>query len=251
MILEIDYGNTRLKWRLLDAGSSVCVVRGAVDHISRLALALTQAGCEFLVFCRVCSVRNAADNALLVQVVELLYGGTPVVFARSATQQCGVVNGYLEPSLLGVDRWLVVLAAYAQVQGNCIVIDFGTAITADLITTDGAHLGGCIAPGIKMLNTALLGGTQIYLETNTAEKTADITAGCSTGAAIYAGIYSMVVGFLREQLKLAAKMFGADFAVVCTGGDSELIKAIVPSALIQDDLVFTGLALACPYHIKG
>ena len=67
-----------------------------------------------------------------------------------------VKNGYREPSSLGVDRWMVVLAAYHRCSGTALVIDLGTAITLDYIRSDGQHLGGYIVPGTHLSQRALL-----------------------------------------------------------------------------------------------
>ena len=62
MILEVDFGNTRLKWRILDSVTLACIDRGAVLQILGLLPALHAKGYYRFVFCRVCSVRGCADN---------------------------------------------------------------------------------------------------------------------------------------------------------------------------------------------
>ena len=53
-------------------------------------------------------------------------------------------------------------------------------------------------------------------------------------------------GFVREQYQLACELLGGDCAVFLTGGDAELVRDELPQARILPDLVFTGLAIACP-----
>lgn len=249
MILEIDYGNTRLKWRLLDAESLECIARGAVVGLQELQLSLQKAGCLELVFCRACSVRAVDENARLSMLIENSYG-VVVEYAQSFNTTAGVVNGYIEPSKLGADRWLAIVAAYTKVRQACVVIDCGTAVTVDYIRSDGRHIGGCIAPGFKMLLAMLQENTQLSVEVATAVHNEKMLLGDNTQAAVSAGVRSMFRGFLSEQLKLGQALLGSSFSVLCTGGDRALVCDVADDAVLEEDLVFTGLAIVCPHVAK-
>ena len=249
MILEIDYGNTRLKWRLLSAETSNCIAKGAVMYLQELLLSLQRAGCSALVFCRASSVKTQADNKQLTVLIKANYG-IEVVYAQSEKETLGVTNGYLDASKLGVDRWMVIIAGYLQVQRACVVIDCGTAITVDFIDSDGMHLGGCIAPGLKMLGAMLQDGTQLVIDLNIETNNQALMLGNTTQAAVTVGIKAMLSGFIQEQLRLAKIKLGPSFAVLCTGGDGALVSSVVDNAVVEDDLVFKGLAMACPYELK-
>jgi type III pantothenate kinase len=56
----------------------------------------------------------------------------------------------------------------------------------------------------------------------------------------------MLQGFVLTQLELARSYWGDDFVVFLTGGDAVLVSGIVPEARVVSDLVFVGLAMACP-----
>lgn len=249
MILEFDYGNTRLKWRLLNADTLVCSAHGAVTDILDLVPSLQKAGCITLVFCRACSVRSAAENMQLTTVIKNNYG-IAITYAQSVRKTAGVTSGYLHANQLGVDRWLAIVAAYSKLKRACVVIDCGTAVTADYITADGRHLGGCIAPGIKMLRAMLQQGAQLSIDTRAPLLDCNHDLGDNTQSAVDTGVTAMYRGYLREQLKLAEKLLGASFAVLCTGGDSELIYAVTDQAVCEKDLVFSGLAIVCPQVAK-
>lgn len=249
MILEIDYGNTRLKWRLLEAGSSGCIARGAVVDIPELLLALQKAGCTKLAFCRACSVRAVVENVQLSMLIENSYG-VAIEYAKSSKTAAGVVNGYVEPSKLGADRWLAIVAAYTKVRQACVVIDCGTAATVDYIRGDGQHMGGCIAPGFKMLSATLQDGAQLSVEIATAVHNETLLLGDNTQAAVNAGVSSMFRGFISEQLKLGQVLLGSPFSVLCTGGDRALVCDVSSDAVPEEDLVFMGLALVCPHVAK-
>ncbi|HHX34154.1 MAG TPA: type III pantothenate kinase [Pseudomonadales bacterium] len=248
MILEIDYGNTRLKWRLLRSKTLEVIAWGAVTHPHELILVLEKMGCTALVFCRACSVRTRDENTRLSSLINDHYA-VEIIYAHSSREVGGVINGYEDAQRLGVDRWLAVIAGYTQVKSACLIIDCGTAITADFITADGRHLGGSIAPGLKMLNGMLKSGTQLVVD---AERLANSgqCLGRNTQAAIAAGVRAMVTGFIQEQLKLARAELGPLFSVLCTGGDSALVSGVLDTSLNEADLVFAGLSIVCPYDAK-
>ncbi|AEV65291.1 Pantothenate kinase type III, CoaX-like protein [Pseudomonas ogarae] len=56
----------------------------------------------------------------------------------------------------------------------------------------------------------------------------------------------MLRGFVLTQLELARQYWGKDFVVFLTGGDANLVSGVVPDAKVVPDLVFVGLAMACP-----
>ena len=56
----------------------------------------------------------------------------------------------------------------------------------------------------------------------------------------------MLRGFVLTQLELAKEYWGNDFVVFLTGGDANLVSGVVPDAKVVPDLVFVGLAMACP-----
>lgn len=249
MILEVDFGNTRLKWRLLDPVRLLVESSGIVSSVSEFSAELGRQTLSNVSFARACSVRGNDENQQLATLINSEFG-VELHLAQSQAELAGVRNGYLEPAKLGVDRWLAILGAYAQVKGACLVIDCGTAITADYIEADGVHLGGCIAPGIKLMNKALLGSTNIPADLVGLVKQEDrVSVGRTTEQAIASGIRAMVLGFIAEQARLAKQKIGLELSVVASGGDSELVREVVPEVVIDKDLVFAGLAIACPYFV--
>lgn len=249
MILEIDYGNTRLKWRLLGARSFECIARGAVMNLQELLPALQKAGCLELAFCRVCSVRSIDENIQLSTLIGKNYD-VPIEYAQSVEKIAGVTNGYTQVNKLGVDRWLAIVAAYTKVMHACVIIDCGTAMTVDYVTANGRHMGGSIAPGFKMLRAMLQHGTKIQVESDATAYNGKVLLGENTQAAIDAGIGAMFRGFISEQLKLAQDLFGSSFSVLCTGGDAASVCDVATNAVLEKDLVFAGLAVVCPYIAK-
>ena len=67
----------------------------------------------------------------------------------------GMPLRYDNPREIGADRLVNAVAAYDRVQGACIVVDFGTALTYDPVSADGEYLGGIISPGVEISLEAL------------------------------------------------------------------------------------------------
>lgn len=248
MILELDCGNTLIKWRLLDRGGRVRDGDMAPDLV---ALQRLLGGQERDIHgCRLVSVRSEEETGIIVEQLASWLGRPPLVARPSETLR-GVRNGYADYRRLGMDRWLAVVAGYALAGRACVVIDLGTAVTSDLVTAEGVHLGGFIAPGSKLLRAALLEHTRlIRYEDKVAWDLVDPVPGGNTAEAVECGCGLMLSGFVQEQLRVARRLLGDDPVVILTGGDARAVEALLPdSTLVVSDLVFRGLALACPLGV--
>ncbi len=71
--------------------------------------------------------------------------------------------------------------------------------------------------------------------------------GRTTVEAVERGCSLMLQGFVLTQLEMARAYWGEDFTVFITGGDAELVADVAPEARVVPDLVFVGLAMACPF----
>lgn len=246
MILEIDAGNTSLKWRW----------RGAAAHSARglrqLESAVAHAGRPDEVL--VCNVRGEEFEADLAAWVAGKWEMRPR-FAKVARACGGVRIQYPDPSRLGADRWLAMLAGFRRARGSCLIVDSGTALTIDLLNADGSHLGGYIMPGLETSRAALLQNTSIRLTPSDAAESA--APGNDTGAAVRNGTLFMLCSavraalerFEREHRRLRPEEKGP--MVILTGGDAALLDALLREepgpggVLTVPDLVLDGLALAC------
>ena len=82
-----------------------------------------------------------------------------MIFAQVQAEYAGLICGYDEPSQLGIDRWLQVLAVATQAHKNYCVISCGTALTIDLAQGQ-QHLGGFILPNLYLQRDALIQNTK-------------------------------------------------------------------------------------------
>lgn len=249
MLLEIDYGNTRLKWRLLEVKSARVMSKGAVFSFEQLVAELDKVQRLRLLFCRICSVRSHKESEQLVALLGRKFS-IPVQVAHSQYEFAGVTSGYEDAARLGVDRWLAMIAAYHKVQGACVVIDCGTAITIDCLNADGVHLGGYITPGLPLLSSALNSCSGLNYDADNVVRIKH-EFGVNTQGCMSAGVNVMIVGFLKEAFAYAQKKLATPFSIVCTGGDSALVALAIDDVMVEADLVFAGLAIACPYESGG
>ena len=241
MILELDCGNSRIKWRLVVAHEHTVDCYGVVTSIAELLLQLKPYSGQ-LKYCRICSVKGELFDAELASRLAAL-ADIRIVYVTSNQCLDAVVNGYEVPEQLGVDRWLGIIAAYQLYRKACVVIDCGTAVTVDFVDEDGKHLGGAIAPGMRTLALALTANTGLP----EAGYSSELKIGRNTSEALKVGISSMFHGFLDSQIKLARSLLNNNFQLVLAGGDAVSAKQYLGQGVIQDDLVLDGLKYASPY----
>ncbi|MBV6823981.1 pantothenate kinase [Pseudomonas sp. PD9R] len=247
MILELDCGNSFIKWRVLDANVRQVVGEGIVDSDNALMVGLKSFEGLSLKFCRLVSVRTAEETSVLISLLKESFD-VSVMCASPTREMSGVRNGYEEFERLGLDRWLALLGGFHLAAGACLVLDFGTAVTADFVARNGDHLGGFICPGMSLMRNQLRTHTRKIRYGDLAAERAleSLMPGRTTVEAVERGCLLMLRGFVLTQLELARSYWGEDFAVFLTGGDAALVSEIVPGARVVPDLVFVGLAMACP-----
>lgn len=246
MILELDCGNSYIKWRLSSPGVPIVPVSGRASDIDQLLDQVTTSAGRGLEKCRLVSVRSDSETDAIALRITSAFGLVVLRAAPGATLN-GVSNGYLEPARLGLDRWLAMVAAYSLRRRACLVFDLGTAITVDLIAADGQHLGGFITPGVPLMRDQLFGHTRRIRYEGPAEGglLQRPAPGRSTAQAVEAGCLKMVRSYVEAQMAEASTHLGRDFDVYATGGDAALV-ADLPGIICIPDLVFRGLAIACP-----
>lgn len=247
MILELDCGNSLIKWRVL-AESQLVAAQGVVQGSDELLVAVAAEGSLPITYVRMVSVRSEEEINRLVDLLRLACG-VEVAVAAPAQVLAGVVNGYEEYQRLGLDRWLALVAAYQRSSGAVLVIDLGTAITSDFVGVDGVHRGGFICPGLPLMRSQLRTHTRKirYSDDEGLSVFESSLPGRGTAEAVERGCLHMVRAFVVDQVSLALELLG-DFDIYLTGGDAALVSDLLPRARVCSDLVFAGLALACPYE---
>jgi type III pantothenate kinase len=146
------------------------------------------------------------------------------------------------PSELGADRLVNAVAAFERYGGPCIVVDFGTATTFDVISAKGEYLGGSIAPGLGISAEALF-SRAARLSRIDIKRPAKVV-GTNTVTCLQSGLYYGYIGLVDGILERTIAELGAKPRVIATGGlarqiseDSRYI------AEIDDMLTLDGLLI--------
>ena len=232
--LWLDIGNTRLKYWIteqdqiieqaaeLHLQSPADLLLGLIQHFK--ALGLNQVGLS--------SVQDKTNNERILCILESLH--IPVIFAQVQAEYAGLMCGYDEPSQLGIDRWLQVLAVATQAHENYCVISCGTALTIDLVQGQ-QHLGGFILPNLYLQRDSLIQNTKGIKITDAAFS--ELNPGRNTIDAVHHGILLGLLSTIEKVLR--------DFPaqLVLTGGDAPLFAQHLGQyqPRIEPDLLLKGL----------
>lgn len=246
-MLLVDIGNSRIKagvsrnglirslkpceWRKVHANEAWTSVLGGLYRPNRVL------------------VSNVAGNAIATALTAWLKERWQLSpeFVHVRREIAGVRTRYDRPAQLGVDRWLAAIAGFHLAKGPACVIDAGTALTVDVVTGKGEHVGGMIAPGLGLMARSLTQGTaQLSLDqveaiddfaTNTAGA---ISLGCREAIA---GIIARVAERWRSDLKETPTWF-------VTGGEASVIMDLSPLALREiPELVLQGIAVVAEHGL--
>ena len=188
------------------------------------------------------------DHAVLCSVVPKAVPAFRAVFAEKLVElrhdtPMGIGIRYPRPETIGTDR-LANAVALAHMHGAPgIVIDFGTAVTFDILSPDKCYIGGVIAPGLRLMTDYLHERTALLPRVDLREPASAI--GQSTEAAILAGAAIGYRGMVKGILAaLKKELGGAEAHVVATGGDAEwIISGIGERISVDPDLTLHGLRL--------
>lgn len=246
MILEIDCGNTSVKWRIINA-NNVSYVNGIAFSKEELFSDLRIHKKLNIPYSRMVSVISKDKTEDISKWITKTFD-TEVLFARSARCLAGVKNGYDNFQKLGLDRWLAITAAFSLSRKACLVIDLGTAITSDFISRVGEHIGGFICPGVSLMTKELkksTHGVDEQLDLPEDQNNIYIPA-TQTMEAVGRGCSLMLRGFISEQILLANSYWKDEYVIFLTGGNAGLVSETKVKVHIVKDLVFIGLAISCP-----
>jgi len=231
MMLAVDIGNTDVTLGLYQEGnwSHMWRLSSALNHPElfygiKLREFFFEAGLQTddvqkIVVSSV--VPDLTDR--IVNVVKTLFGKQPIVLGPDVYAKLPIE--VLNPYEIGSDLVSNALAAYSRFKANCIVVDFGTALTFTTLDATGKIIGVAIAPGLKTAirslsqNTAKLFDVPLELPAS--------ALGKNTVHAIQAGILIGYEGLVSSMLKrIKAELNDPKCATVATGGLSSIITSI-------------------------
>lgn len=258
-VLELDAGNSRLKWRLLEKNNRVShgFLTNSTDWQYELSGLLEKIG---QIDCARASVVSGNERFQRLSAAVDQHFNVPLLTAEVKPQWRGVRAAY--PGL-GVDRWLAMLAAnhhdgWGGYQGsgnknralsNKLVVSCGTAITIDLLSGAGDHLGGYIVPGIGLMKKMLHQNTAQLPRVEAAAST--MRPGQNSVDCINNGILAMAVAMINAQQEMYVASCES-CVVYLTGGDADLVQPHIRGECCYfPELVMDGLALAFDEVMPG
>ena len=141
---------------------------------------------------------------------------------------------------LGSDRIANAIGAYSLYKKNCIIIDFGTATTFDIVTNPGIYQGGVIAPGVKLsiinLNRYTASLPILNLKANSK------AFGRNTKDALNAGFLWGYQGLINNIINRIKTSFNCSFKIILTGGYSKIFSKFINNSLtIESNITIKGI----------
>jgi type III pantothenate kinase len=248
MILLFDIGNTHTHLGLADGDRvrrQTNIPTAAWFDGTAAALVKRFTGRRRLTGAVLCSVvpratplvKKAAQETWQLDALEL----THRTLTGLGNERLGI--DYPRPASIGPDRLANALAARHHFGAPVVVVDFGTAVTFDVVNRAGNYVGGIIAPGLAAMTdylhekTALLPRIRI--------RDTEQIIGKSTEEAMLAGAVHGYRGLVRELIgELRRELGSSRMRVVATGGYAELIAQRLPVInAVAPDLTLEGLRL--------
>ncbi|MEK0446329.1 MAG: Type pantothenate kinase [Verrucomicrobiota bacterium] len=236
-VLLIDNSNSFTKFALSNGQRVGTVRKLATRDLSPEAVKARIRGWRFdaAVVCSVVPVKG--------DLLQTIFHDLPTVRVGHRSN-LGVGIDYPKPETIGADRLANAAAAAALYRPPAVVVDFGTAVSFDIISAKGDYVGGVIAPGLEAMTDYLHQRTALLPKITLLEPPGPI--GKSTKHAMLAGAVYGYRGLVRQILVEIRKSLGARkrAAVIATGGYAELIAAGLPEiATVHPTLTLEGLRI--------
>lgn len=251
MILLFDIGNTHTHLGLADDRR---VVKQA--EIPTLAWSGGSAAARVKKFTGTNKIAGAVLCSVVPRATPLVHKAVRSLWKLETLELTpktlrGVGIHYPKPNSIGPDRLANAVAARIRFGAPVVVVDFGTAVTFDVVDARGNYAGGIIAPGLAVMTdylhekTALLPKIEI--------RDIQIAIGKSTEEAMLVGAVHGYRGLVRELIGELRRELGAKkLPVVATGGYAKLIAAKLPEiSAVAPDLTLDGLRLVWLKHFKN
>ena len=179
-------------------------------------------------------------NSTLREVAEQYFHCNPLLVEPGV--RTGMPLLVDNPGEVGADRVVNCVAAYARFQSACIVVDFGTATTFDVVSDRGEFLGGAIAPGLGISADALFARAARLSRVDLKRPAKAI--GTNTVTNLQSGMFFGYLGLVDGLLERMAAELGGKPAILATGG---LARLIAPESrwitAVDEMLTLQGLRL--------
>ncbi|HEY0213426.1 MAG TPA: type III pantothenate kinase [Paenirhodobacter sp.] len=253
MLLCIDCGNTNTVFSIWDGDSFVSTWRIATDHRRTadeyfvwLSTLMTLKGIP-------ARISEAIISSTVPRVVFNLrvlcnryYECRPYVVGKPGCE-LPVAPRVDQGTTVGPDRLVNTVAGFDRHGGDLVVVDFGTATTFDVVDTDGAYIGGVIAPGVNLSLEALhmAAAALPHVDITHPEK----VIGTNTVACIQSGVFWGYIGLVEGVVRKIRAERDRPMRVIATGGLATLFdQGFDLFDKVEDDLTIHGLRLIHDYN---
>ena len=230
MLLAIDIGNTDIVFGIHDSVSWI--------HQFRISSFLSLRASDYEAQLRIRFLENTLkindidksiiscvvpdQRIVLKEMVQQMFGFDPVMVGVEMYDKLKMTIP--SPYEIGTDLVCNAVYAYYTHKKNCIIVDFGTALTYTVVSEKGEIIGVSIAPGLQTAVKSLFSNTAQLPEVPL--QMPDSAIGKNTVHAIQAGILWGYVGMVREMIHQIKKEVGQDYMVLATGGLSSILTPL-------------------------
>jgi type III pantothenate kinase len=253
MLLAIDCGNTNTVFSIWDGDAFRATWRIATDHQRTADEYFVWLSSLMMLTKTEAQVTEAIISSTVPRVVFNLrvlcnryFDCRPLVVGKPECR-LPVAPRVDQGTTVGPDRLVNTVAGFDRHGGNLIVVDFGTATTFDVVDTDGAYIGGVIAPGVNLSLEALHTAAAALPHVDVTRPQAAI--GTNTVACMQSGVYWGYIGLVEGIVRQIRLERESPMKVIATGGLAALFdQGFDVFHKVEDDLTMHGLVLIHAYN---
>lgn len=253
MLLAIDCGNTNTVFSIWDGETFLCTLRTSTHHARTADAYFTWFSTLIKHYEIDLDITDVIISSTVPRVVwnlrvfsDRFFNCRPLVVGKpECLLPCEARVD--EGTIVGPDRLVNTAGAFDRYGGDLIVVDFGTATTFDVVSADGAYIGGVIAPGVNLSLEALHNAAAALPHVDIAKPQAVI--GTNTVACIQSGVFWGYVGLVREICERIKAERERPMKIIATGGLAPLFQQSVDLFdSFEEDLTMHGLTVIHNYN---
>jgi len=256
MLLAIDCGNTNTVFSIWNGSEFLCTLRTSTHHARTADAYFTWYSTLVKHYGIEVKITDVIISSTVPRVVfnlrvfaDRFFGCRPMVVGKP---DCAlpVLPRVDAGTLVGPDRLVNTAGAHARHGGDLIVVDFGTATTCDVVASDGAYVGGVIAPGVNLSLEALhmAAAALPHVDVTTPPR----VIGTNTVDCMQSGVYWGYIGLVQGLCSKIRAEYARPMKVIGTGGLAPLFaQGADLFDEIDDELTMHGLTVIHDYNKKG
>ncbi len=253
MLLAIDCGNTNTVFSVWTDGGFLATWRIATDHRRTADEYFVWFSTLVMLNKLEVKVTEAVISSTVPRVVYNLrvlcnryYNCRPLVVGRPDCR-LPVAPRVDQGTTVGPDRLVNTVAGFSRHGGDLVLVDFGTATTFDVVDSDGAYIGGAIAPGVNLSMEALHMAAAALPHVDVTRPL--VAIGTNTVACMQSGVFWGYIGLVEGIVRQIRAERGRVMKVIATGGLASLFdQGFDLFDAVEEDLTMHGLVLIHRYN---